>query len=344
MVYDRGCRVWFRVCWCFCTAGVAAGVAVAGAPEPDWVKVTDHAGWTPRDSCGEYVFKDHIWLLGGWVALEGPGPRDVWKSADGEHWAQVCARAPWTHADLPLSLVHNDRMWLMGGWYGGRSKDASASNEVWSSADGEHWERTCKAAPWSPRLAPAGAVFKGKIWLLGGVERYHDGARYLRNDVWNSSDGRNWTKITDHAPWSPRAYHAAQVFDDKLWVIGGGNYRPDHLAFNDVWCSSDGLKWTKVTDHAPWAGRIWFSSVVYRDRMWILGGWSDNPSKNYNDVWYSADGKTWHELKTPTIWSPRHETSAWVFRGQLYLAAGNPWPVVNDVWRLQLPADFSRKE
>ena len=32
----------------------------------DWVKVTDKAGWQPRDSSGEVVYKDRLWLLGGW--------------------------------------------------------------------------------------------------------------------------------------------------------------------------------------------------------------------------------------------------------------------------------------
>ena len=120
-------------------------------------------------------------------------------------------------------------------------------------------------------------------------------------------------------------------------MFSGGNYRSDPLAFNDVWSSADGEHWTQVTAHAPWPGRIWFSSVVYRDRMWLLGGWSDNPNRNWNDVWSSADGKTWEQLKTSTIWSPRHEMSAWVFDDSLWLAAGNPWPVVNEVWRLTLP-------
>ena len=70
--------------------------------------------------------------------------------------------------------------------------------------------------------------------------------------------------------------------------------------------------------------------------MWILGGWSNEPYKNYNDVWFTADGENWTELKTPTIWSERHEHSAYVHDDSIWLAAGNPWPIVNDVWRLHV--------
>ena len=30
----------------------------------NWVKVTDKAGWQPRDSQGELVYKDQLWLFG----------------------------------------------------------------------------------------------------------------------------------------------------------------------------------------------------------------------------------------------------------------------------------------
>lgn len=34
--------------------------------EIGWTKVTDHAGWQARDSQGELVFQDRMWILGGW--------------------------------------------------------------------------------------------------------------------------------------------------------------------------------------------------------------------------------------------------------------------------------------
>jgi len=49
----------------------------------DWVKVTDRAGWQPRDSSGEVVYKDRLWLLGGWFDSFAAPPRDGWSSPDG---------------------------------------------------------------------------------------------------------------------------------------------------------------------------------------------------------------------------------------------------------------------
>ena len=46
----------------------------------DWVKVTDKAAWQARDSSGEVVYKDKLWLLGGWFDSFSAPPRDVWSS------------------------------------------------------------------------------------------------------------------------------------------------------------------------------------------------------------------------------------------------------------------------
>ncbi len=318
-------------------AGILAGQMLLGQTESlSWVKVTEHADWKPRDSSGEVVFDGKMWLLGGWFTSHAPCPNDVWSSTDGVHWKQVTPRAPWIHADLPTTLVHNNRMWIMGGWAGGRLPGASASNQVWYSANGADWTLATAKAPWCARLGAAGVVFQGKMWILGGIERYFDGDKLLA-DVWSSDDGVHWTKVADRAPWAARAYHGAVAFRDRIWLFGGGNYLPTYSAFNDVWSSPDGREWTKVTDRAAWSARIWFSSLVYKDRMWVLGGWSNKPSKNWNDVWYSSDGKEWKELAAQPVWSPRHEQSAYVFDGKMWIAGGNAWPLTGDVWQIEIP-------
>lgn len=308
---------------------------------PRWVQATTQATWQPRDSCGEVVFDGHLWLLGGWLDSYSAPPRDVWRSSNGAEWELVTNNAPWLQSDLPTSLVFQDRIWMMGGWYNGRLEDASASDQVWASRDGQEWEQVTACAGWSPRLGAAGVVFQGKIWLLGGVQRYYDGTPAdLRSDVWCSDDGQDWTQVTAQAPWSPRAYHAAVVFADRLWVFGGGNYLPEYEAHNDVWCSEDGVNWHCVTEAAPWSPRIWFSGVVYRNRIWLLGGWSNHPFQNWNDVWHTADGKRWEQLDADPVWSPRHEHSTYVFQDRLWVAGGNTPPLVNDVWSLELPVDW----
>lgn len=317
--------------------------ATAESPAPNWVKVTDTTAFTPRDSCGETVYRDRMWLLGGWMDSFKDPPRDVWSSADGKEWVKATGEAAWKHADFPMAVTFKDKMWVMGGWHGGRLKHASASNSVWSSTDGAAWKLETPAAGWSPRLAGGIVVFKDRIWVLGGLQKYYYGTDDdLKNDVWSSTDGVKWEQATEHAPWSPRAYQCALVFQDKIWVLGGGNYLPKNAAHNDVWSSSDGVHWTRETEHAPWEPRIWFSSVAYRDQLWVLGGSSKAPHKNLGDVWHSPDGKHWTELKTKDVWRSRHEHSTYVFQDKIWIATGHAYPLKNDVWQLSLPKDWGK--
>lgn len=327
---------------CFVGLILAVANAAAGhAQTYDWVKVTDQAGWRPRDSSGEVVYRDKLWLFGGWFDSYSAPPRDVWSSPDGVKWTEVTKQAEWKHSDLPMTMVFQDKMWFLGGWYNGRLAGHGASSEVWSSTDGAKWDLVTGKAGWTPRIAAGVVEFKGRMWVLGGTENYYFGDdTSLRNDVWSSADGKTWELATKNAPWSPRAYHAAVVHDGRIWVMGGGNYVPKYHGVNDVWSSADGVTWERAIEHAPWNSRLWFSAVTYRDHMWVLGGWSNNPSKNWGDVWYSRDGRDWKQLSSQVSWKERHEHSAYVFQDKIWVAGGHAQPLSSEVWSLELPKNW----
>jgi hypothetical protein len=72
------------------------------------------------------------------------------------------------------------------------------------------------------------------------------------------------------------------VFDGKMWVLGGDRiFEGPSIAYNDVWCSSDGVNWTESDNNADWSARGGHASVVHDGKMWVLGG------GDKNDVWYT---------------------------------------------------------
>lgn len=315
----------------------------------DWTKVAQRTGkekqvpWSPRDSSGELVFKDRMWLLGGWPDRSDiPSLRDVWNSSDGRHWTLVTAEAPWFHGDLPMTLAFKNRMWIMGGWDKGRMEGATASSQVWSSEDGVKWTQATANA-WPARWGSTVVEFKGKMFILGGSKDFFRAEKeesYL-NDVWCSDDGQKWTQVTAAAEWSPRKIHQALVMNDRIFIIGGANFKNGRL--NDVWYSADGVRWVLATSAAPWRPRQWFSTVVYRDRMWVLGG--NTQHGDINDVWYSRDGKAWKQLKSKAAFKRCHEHSAWVFKDKIFIGGGcaEPGATQNpEVWSLQVPMDWFR--
>ena len=290
-------------------------------PTPTWVNVAEACPWLPRDSAGELVFKGRMWLFGGYTPEI---INDVWCSADGTHWTQVGTIPNTSGVNIPVNFVHDDRMWV-----------SCADGALFSSPDGVDWTLATNEATWRSRYAAGGVAFADKMWVMGGLK---EGC--LFNDVWSSPDGVHWTLEVEEAPWSKRQIFAmAAVHDNKMWLLGGGItvYHP-FKAYNDVWCSPDGARWTQVTPQAPWTPRIWAASAVYKNRLWVLGGFRAEPAwENFNDVWYSADGANWNQLITETVWSPRHEVSAYVFDDKLWVVAGNAWPLQQDVWCLDVP-------
>jgi hypothetical protein len=179
------------------------------------------------------------------------------------------------------------------------------------------------------------------MWIIGGdVNQKH-----YQNDIWNSSDGKRWTRVAADAPWSPRALHYTVVHRDRLWVIGGQTmpaFSPAPETFyRDIWTSRDGAHWEQVKPREPyWQPRGMIGgAAVFRDRIWILGGGTyDTPTtpqrKFYSDVWSSADGVTWTLHTERAAWAARQYHDVAVWDGRLWVLEGYAQPDGNrkDVW------------
>jgi hypothetical protein len=156
---------------------------------------------------------------------------------------------------------------------------------VWSSTDGKKWDLINKSAPWIHSDLSMTIVFKNKMWIIGGVDK-EDGKFIYLNDVWNSTDGKNWTLVTSQAPWAKRYAPQVLVYQNKIWVIGGCTLFPStHL--NDVWYSEDGHNWIQAATFADWAPRKSFAVMDFKNRMWLFGGDTTAYKHGTNDIWFS---------------------------------------------------------
>lgn len=303
---------------------------------PDWECVNPQAPWQGRDSQGYFVHEDKMWMFGGWFSGSDPAPRDVWNSPDGRNWHCLTDTAPWTHGDMPACVVHAGKMWLMGGR---DLPSGETSNKVWSSLDGIGWTLEGEAG-WSPRVCHSYAVFRGRIWIMGGVSDWkQDNEQTLKNDIWSSADGVTWKLEVEAAPWCKRRDARVFVFRDELWLIAGGAENRHREPLRDVWRSADGVHWVQVCETVPWSRRLWFGQVVYRDRIWIFGGWLPEPG-NMNDIWFTSDGRNWTEVKCDKIWSRRHQPATYVFQDKIWIAGGHAEPVNSEVWSWQPPQEW----
>lgn len=99
--------------------------------------------------------------------------------------------------------------------------------------------------------------------------------------------------------FSARIGHAALFFNNRYWVLGGGEPvlprvqgAPDHIQKEDVWSSADGKNWKLETAHAAFGPRWFHQAVVYNGAMWVISG-ANNSVPVFSDIFSSTDGVNW---------------------------------------------------
>ena len=312
-----------------------------------WKQVTGAAAWSPQDGAGALVFKNRLWLLGGW----NPGiypmkcHNEVWSSSDGAAWtlvkpntfkdASFDAIRDWEGRHTAGYVVYKEKMWIIGG----DPLQGHYQSDVWNSTDGRTWTHVNKGrpVPWGPRALHYTLVFEDKIWVMGGqtTPQFAPAREVLHRDIWNTADGIHWNRVTPREPfWPARGMIGGNVvFNSRIWILGGGTYdtpqTPTRKFYNDVWSSPDGVHWKRHVEHAPWQPRQYHDVAVFDNRMWVMEGYDGKG--NRKDVWYSADGVHWSELPD-TPWKPRHAASVFVHDNALWMVAGNN--MERDVWKL----------
>ena len=89
------------------------------------------------------------------------------------------------------------------------------------------------------------------------------------------------------------------------------------------------LLWKETTRAADWSARTYHTSLVYDNKMWVLGGIGDG---NRNDVWYSTDGINWEQATGSAGWSARNGHTSLVYDNKMWVLGGDDGNNKNDVW------------
>lgn len=284
-----------------------------------WVQATAKANWEPGYAFTALAFGDRLWVFG-----KNDGD---WFSDDGRNWT----KSP-TRGNLPKGsgfnayIVFHHEVYAVGG---AEDRFDLRQKAVWKTKDGINWTLVTQSPEWSARVWHQLAVFDGKLWLMGG----YDGGD--KNDVWSSDDGLHWKQVIAKAPWAGRCIFASAVFDNQLWVMGGRRELDSWFEtdFNDVWHSADGIKWTPATLSAGWSKRFGHTSLVWDDKLWVMGGARFSAN---NEVWCSDDGVRWAKVGTAD-WTPRFAPASVVFRGKAWLMGGKRGGgrFTSDIWFLE---------
>jgi hypothetical protein len=145
---------------------------------------------------------------------------------------------------------------------------------------------------------------------------------------------------------------------EKLEVVGGLKVRPQVLSgsitqttdtdfsggtFSTTSISGTGepakvqlavdlssLGFSQATSSAQWSGRWGHTSVVFDNKIWVIGGVATDGYKN--DVWYSTDGVNWTQATSSAQWSARRSHTSVVFDNKIWVIGGYDGTYKKDVW------------
>lgn len=118
-----------------------------------------------------------------------------------------------------------------------------------------------------------------------------------------------------------------------LTLIGGAS---STTYYNDIWVSSNGVRWKQVVDHAEWSARSGHKCVKMHDGSIVLvGGYTG--SALCSDVWRSTDkGLTWTRQTASAGFGTRRDHALWVLSDDTLIMAGGYGGIgyhMNDVWK-----------
>lgn len=188
----------------------------------------------------------------------------------------------------------------------------------------------------------------GQMNLLTGSSITDSAAQFKRPGYYLLKNGNKQTAVTlqidvddqlngIYTPFKSSAQAEAIVFKNKIWVVSSYTYNDikTYQYINDIWSSSDGLTWTQEVANTPFAYRSDPKLVVFNNKLWLLGGLS----QEVNDVWSSVDGTHWTK-ETDDAKAPLTYRKFVVYKDKIWgvgglgtsdLGIGNQWPQ-NDVW------------
>ena len=183
---------------------------------------------------------------------------------------------------------------------------ALQSDEVWRSGDGGlTWDQVAGAGSerFPERAYHGSVVLGGDIYVIAGTHGSFGNSK--RNDVWKSSNkGKSWTRTAAGVTFPMDNRFASAVLNNAILIMGGLRLSPLG-ALDEVWQSSDGTSWSKVTTSGTvFSPRFNASSVVLGSgsaaEVYLIGGYARAPSSSLNDVWKSSDGASWNHVNSAT--------------------------------------------
>ncbi|UBZ12303.1 hypothetical protein LDL77_10380 [Flagellimonas marinaquae] len=125
------------------------------------------------------------------------------------------------------------------------------------------------------------------------------------------------TLITEDAAYGSRKGTAVEVFNEKIWLIGGRDETDTPLP--DIWSSADGENWT-FEGNLSFGAIYGHELIAFNGKLWIYGGSSEGILSN--KIFSSEDGITWVEETETTPFIQYQSSKFTVLGDKIFRIAG----------------------
>lgn len=208
---------------------------------------------------------------------------------------------------------------------GGTTDGITSPNDVYTTSDMETWKLVSAnnpSSPFSPSYGPQTIYFNNKYWIIGTC------CNQGIDNVWNSSDGTNWTLVNSNPPFKNyyetkngyvRYGYRPTVLGNKIYVVGGTPEATTAV----MWSSTDGVSWT--ASNTPFTPRRNATVTTNNGKIYFMGGLNIPFGGSTSSVW-ASDGIRWKEITTSAPWgNNRLDPKAISFNGKIYLFGGQSY-------------------
>lgn len=258
------------------------------------------------------ILDDKIYIIGGHT----PSPdnayirnvlEDIWcYDINGRKWTSINS-----NTDLPLTESNGvvyKRKWYMFGGFGGDSVWRRVCRVYSFDFDTNefkifHEPKGLETSP-PPRSVHSVCLYNDLIYIYGGWD-----SRKCFNDLWSLDvEQKKWTKVeyvqsdetTKVTPPATR-YHAVAVYGDYMYICTGflmDGHCNEMYRFHFI-----NRTWEIVNTkgEAP-SGRSRSRAVVYKDRMYLLGGFNMQRRSSLGDFYeFNFKTHTWKRVYASNI-------------------------------------------
>lgn len=271
----------------------------------DWTYVGEIPEMNHSYDRSVVYYNEKFWLIS---TMEG-----VWNSSDGKTWTKQLNKGPWSSysADHSRSnswgyynsnslggYVIKDKMWYLA-YNGYSSTSYDDIIKIFSTTDGKNWKEEGRlvnaknSEPFYilPNVNPDPVTWNNEIFIVSSIQNSR------KPLVIKTADGKNWYQVStddtkfykeDNSFPNVRNYGSVAVFLNKIWHIGGWDLQlntDNNDNVNDVWSSSDGIKWSNITPknvEFPGPAGRWLAGIATTGEYGVKAG-KLNVEKKWND-------------------------------------------------------------